>query len=91
MATIIEMNEIGMELNECTQEEWDEIAKLEAWTTKRIWEIDEDTRIVEQRSDRNHLSVVGYFINEAENREKLDEARTCVYTAFHILNNPEGG
>jgi hypothetical protein len=61
------------------------------WELKRSWEIDEDTRIFEWRSDRNHLSVECHVKGEADSREKVGEAITCLVTAFTILNCPEGG
>lgn len=88
---ILEMNEISGEPQELKMRE---LAESQAgFTLVRSWEIDEDTRVFEWRSDRNHLSVECHFINEAADWETStrakNEAYTVLTTAYAILNNLE--
>lgn len=90
---ILEWCEAG-DPQELTQEQWDagEAECPDCWKfTGRVWQIDEDTRVFEYRSDRNMLSVKVELINEAAWSESLNEGYAVLTTAFHLLNTPKGG
>ena len=84
---VFEINEIGDEM----QEHDEPIANTGAFVIKRSWQIGENTRIFEFRSDRNHLSVEIHGINEDASRENALSLQQSLLTAYTILSHPEGG